>query len=51
MDTHEKYELEGRSVAALVIVMALVFSAYFGLRVAMPELPLHVHQALAWLPS
>jgi hypothetical protein len=50
MDTHEKYESEGRSVAALVVVMVLVFSAYFGLRVAMPELPLHVHQALAWLP-
>jgi hypothetical protein len=36
--------------AALLAVMALVFAAYFGLRVAVPELPLHVHQALILLP-
>lgn len=51
MDTYENYESEGRSVAALIVIMALVFVAYFGLRVAMPELPLHVHQALVLLPA
>ena len=49
---HESHAArEGPSVAALIVVMALVFTAYFAMRVAMPELPLHVYQALAVLPS
>jgi hypothetical protein len=51
MDTHENCDSEGRSVAALIVIMALVFGAYLGMRFAMPELPLHVQHALAWLPS
>ncbi|HEX2340751.1 MAG TPA: hypothetical protein VHI98_09755 [Vicinamibacterales bacterium] len=42
---------EARSIAALVIAMALVFTAYFAMRVAMPDLLLHVQHALAALPS
>jgi hypothetical protein len=51
MDAYENCESEGRSVAALIVIMALVFAAYFVMRVAVPELPLHVHQALVSLPS
>lgn len=40
---------ESRSVAALIVVMTLVFTGYFALRVALPDLPLHVYQALASL--
>lgn len=43
--------LESLSAAALIAVMALLFTAYFALRVAMPDLPLYVYQALATLPS
>ena len=42
---------EGRSVATLILVMALVFVAYFGVALAIPVLPPHVHQALASLPA
>ncbi len=38
------------SVTALIVVLALVFSLYFALRIALPDLPLHVHDALADLP-
>ena len=38
-----------RPVAALIVLMALVFSTYFGMRFAMPELPLHAYQALMLL--
>jgi hypothetical protein len=40
-----------RSVTALIVVLAVLFTFYFGLRVAVPDLPLHVHHALADLPS
>jgi hypothetical protein len=33
----------GRPAAAIAAVLALVFSAYFWLHAAVPELPLHVH--------
>ena len=39
------------SVTALVVVLALIFTLYFAVRVAVPDLPLHVHHALADLPS
>jgi hypothetical protein len=38
------------SVTALTVVLALFFIFYFTVRAAMPELPLHVHHALADLP-
>jgi hypothetical protein len=38
------------SVTALIVVLALVFIFYFTLRAAVPDLPLHVHDALADLP-
>jgi hypothetical protein len=38
------------SVTALIVVQALVFTLYFSLRLAVPDLPLHVHHALAHLP-
>jgi hypothetical protein len=39
------------SVTALVVVLALVFTLYFSLRFAVPDLPLQVHHALADLAS
>ena len=39
------------SVTALIVVLALVFTLYFSLRFAVPDLPLQVHHALADLPS
>jgi hypothetical protein len=39
------------SVTALVVVLALIFTLYFSLRFAVPDLPLRVHHALADLPS
>jgi hypothetical protein len=39
------------SVTALVVALALVFTLYFSLRFAVPDLPLQVHHALADLPS
>ena len=42
---------EGRSVAALMLVMTLVFTGYFVMLAGMPELPLPVQHALALLPS
>jgi hypothetical protein len=42
---------EGRSVAALTLVMGILFITYFALRTAMPELPVHVYQALAAVPT
>ena len=39
------------SVTALVVVLALIFTFYFAVRIAVPELPLHVHHALADVPS
>ena len=38
------------SVTALVVVLALIFIAYFTVRAAVPELPLLVHHALADVP-
>jgi hypothetical protein len=38
------------SVTALVVVLAAVFTLYFTLRAAVPDLPLHMHHALADLP-
>lgn len=38
------------SVTALAVVLALMFIVYFAVRVAVPELPLHVHHALTHLP-
>ncbi|HEY6259305.1 MAG TPA: arabinose transporter [Xanthobacteraceae bacterium] len=37
---------QGRSVAALLPIMAVVFVAYLVIGLAMPVLPLHVHQGL-----
>ncbi len=42
---------EDCSVAPLMLVMALVFTAYFAMVAAMPELSLPVQQALTLLPS
>ena len=42
---------EGRSVAGLTAALALAVMAYVGMRAALPELPLHVLQALTALPS
>jgi hypothetical protein len=39
------------SVTALIVVLALTFIFYFTVRVAVPELPLLVHSALADMPS
>jgi hypothetical protein len=38
------------SVTALIVVLAALVAFYFVLRVAVPDLPLHVHEALADLP-
>ena len=38
------------SVTALVVVLALIFTVCFTVRAALPDLPLHVHKALADLP-
>src|SRR5271170_1117297 len=37
---------QGRSLAALAPIMAIVFAAYLVIGLAMPVLPLHVHQGL-----
>ena len=37
---------QGRSIAALLPIMAVVFVAYLVIGLAMPVLPLHVHQGL-----
>jgi hypothetical protein len=54
-DDHEfrgsRPTFDGLSVVALIFILALLFIAYFVMRVAAPDLPLHVYQALAWLPS
>ena len=34
----------------LIIVLAVIFTLYLVLRVAVPDLPLHVYHALADLP-
>ena len=39
------------SVTALGVVLALLFSAYFIVRAAVPDLPLRVHHVLADLPG
>ena len=39
------------SVTALVVVLARIFSFYFAVRVALPELPDNLHHFLADLPS
>jgi hypothetical protein len=39
------------SLTALVVVLGLVFSLCFALRIALPDLPLYVHDALAELPG
>lgn len=38
------------SLTALAVVLALFFIFYFTVRAAVPELPLHVHHALADVP-
>ena len=43
--------IERHSEALLIIVMALIFIAYFAMRAAMPDLPPFVYQVLASLPS
>jgi hypothetical protein len=40
-----------KSIATLVLVMAMAFIAYFAIGLATPVLPLHVHEALAAVPS
>jgi hypothetical protein len=42
---------EGHSVAALTLVMGILFITYLGLRTAMPELPLDVYRALTVVPT
>src|SRR5436309_6921588 len=42
----DKEDFTGASVAALMPIMAVVFIAYLVIGVAMPVLPLHVHQGL-----
>ena len=37
-------------VTVLVVVLALIFTLYFTVRAAVPDLPLLVHQALADVP-
>jgi hypothetical protein len=39
------------SATALIVVLALIFTFYFTVRFAVPELPFPVHHALADLPS
>lgn len=39
------------SVTALIVVLAVTFALYFAVRTAVPDLPLHLHHALAELPS
>jgi hypothetical protein len=38
------------SATALIVALGLLFALYFTLRLAVPDLPLHVHHALAELP-
>ena len=38
------------SVTALTAGLSLVFGVYFALRIALPDLPLDMHHALADLP-
>jgi hypothetical protein len=38
------------SITALITALALLFALYFTVRAAVPDLPLHVHHALADLP-
>jgi hypothetical protein len=40
-----------RSIAALTLVMALSFFAYFGVALSAAVVPAPVHQALASMPS
>jgi MFS family permease len=51
MDKNENHEPRGLggavSLAALAPIMAIVFAAYLVIGLAMPVLPLHVHQGLA----
>jgi hypothetical protein len=51
METDECDASDRRSLAALITTLALVFGTYAGLRIAMPELPVQVYQALASLPN
>jgi hypothetical protein len=51
METDECDATECRSIAGLIVTLALIFGAYTGLRVAMPELPVQVYQALVSLPN
>ena len=37
------------SVTALVVVLALIFTFYFMVRVAVPDLPVHIANALSML--
>ena len=37
----------GLSVTALAVVLALIFTFYFTVRAAVPDLPLRVHHVLA----
>ena len=45
----DKHETNG-SVTALILVLALVFTAYVAMRATIPDLPLHVLHAVATLP-
>jgi len=40
-----------KSIATLMLVMAMAFIAYFAIGLATPVLPLHVHEALAAVSS
>ena len=54
METNEDCRItagDRRSLAALALLMGALFITYFAIRTAMPELPLHVHRALAEVPS
>jgi hypothetical protein len=44
-------KLAAGSLATLTLTMALVFIAYFSVALAVPVLPLNVHQVLAAVPS
>ena len=39
------------NLATLMLTMGLAFSTYFAIALAVPVLPLNVHQALASVPS
>jgi hypothetical protein len=49
--SRSRHSFDGLAVVALMFTLTLLFIAYFAIRVAVPELPLHVYQALTWPPA